>query len=429
MVGSRLSQTRDAQADLFASMTDEENLDGEKPLPQSEIFQKAVFFVPAGADISSAAICATLFYLARHRSVYDRLVDEIRSTLASGANISGGPKLTGCQCLRSCIDECMSPPVGGTLWREQQASSKEAGEPLTVQGHVIPPGTQVGVSIYALHHNERYFPAPFAYTPERWLASEMSQDERKLTHDAFAAFSLGPRSCPGKAMAYLEMSLVIAKLIWYFDFAAAPGHFGEGGGRKSRTVRNSDDATIATPHLPIQASVALSGAALRRLRTRHPWTSTICMILRRLLALSIVADSCPNSHAVSPSLQAVLSSKPPRAALVVAMTCACMARARARVQRLRDLAREPHARHRRLLARRGPGSGCRWPSTSRSAAAFLFGPLGAVLGMVRAWYVGTVVRLCGAAESGGDGGFEPGFACAALSYLGFKEIEKTYFGG
>ncbi|RYP47706.1 hypothetical protein DL768_006296 [Monosporascus sp. mg162] len=243
MVGSRLSQARDAQADLFASMTDEENLDGEKPLPQSEIFQEAVFFLPAGADTSSAAICATLFYLTRHRSVYNRLADEIRSTFTSGADISGGPKLTGCQYLRCCIDEAlrMSPPVGGTLWREQQASSKKAGEPLIVDGHVIPPGTQVGVGIYALHHNERYFPAPFAYTPERWLASETSEDQRKLMHDAFAAFSLGPRSCPGKAMAYLEMSLVLAKLIWYFDFAAAPGRLGEVGARKSGTVGSPDE--------------------------------------------------------------------------------------------------------------------------------------------------------------------------------------------
>ncbi|RYO91774.1 hypothetical protein DL762_001993 [Monosporascus cannonballus] len=243
MVGSRLSQARDAQADLFASMTDEENLDGEKPLPQSEIFQEAVFFIPAGADTSSAAICATLFYLTRHRAVYNRLVDEIRSTFTSGTDISGGPKLTGCQYLRCCIDEAlrMSPPVGGTLWREQQASSKKAGEPLTVDGHVIPPGTQVGVSIYALHHNERYFPAPFEYAPERWSASETSEDQRKLMHDAFAAFSLGPRSCPGKAMAYLEMSLVIAKLIWYFDFAAAPGRLGEVGSRKGEMAGSPDE--------------------------------------------------------------------------------------------------------------------------------------------------------------------------------------------
>lgn len=245
MVRSRLAQPRDAQADLFASMTDEENLDGEKPLPQSEIFQEAVFFIPAGADTTSAAICAVLFYLARHKPVYYKLAREIRSTFGSGADISGGSKLTGCQYLRACIDEAlrMSPPVGGTLWREQQASSKAAGDPFVVDNQVIAPGTQVGVSIYSLHHNARYFPAPFTYSPERWLPSETSAGGggRRATQDAFTAFSLGPRSCPGKAMAYLEMSLVLARLIWYFDFAAAPGELGHVGSRKSPIPGSLDE--------------------------------------------------------------------------------------------------------------------------------------------------------------------------------------------
>lgn len=255
MVGSRLSQPRDAHADLFASMTDEANLDGEKPLPQSEIFQEAVFFIPAGADTSSAAICAALFYLSRHKVAYNKLVDEVRSTFTSGDDISGGPKLTSCQYLRACIDEAlrMSPPIGGTLWREQQRASlnnKAVEPPLIIDGHVIPPGTQVGVSIYALHHNECYFPAPFAYRPERWLPPSSEDSEKKHTtnnnmHDAFAPFSLGPRSCPGKAVAYLEMSLVLAKLVWYFDFAAAPGSLGHVGSRRKSQgalgVRDSED--------------------------------------------------------------------------------------------------------------------------------------------------------------------------------------------
>lgn len=47
--------------------------------------------------------------------------------------------------------------------------------------------------------------------------------------DAYAPFSIGPRGCPGKAMAYLEVNLTLAKTLWYFDFEPAPGRLGDIG--------------------------------------------------------------------------------------------------------------------------------------------------------------------------------------------------------
>ena len=49
IVGTGLAQDKDARPDLFASMTNEENLQDERPIPHSEVFQEAVFFLPAGA--------------------------------------------------------------------------------------------------------------------------------------------------------------------------------------------------------------------------------------------------------------------------------------------------------------------------------------------------------------------------------------------
>lgn len=47
---------------------------------------------------------------------------------------------------------------------------------------------------------------------------------------AFIPFSLGDRGCAGKAVAYLEISLAVAKTLWYLDFEKAPGAAGELGG-------------------------------------------------------------------------------------------------------------------------------------------------------------------------------------------------------
>lgn len=120
----------------------------------------------------------------------------------------------------------MSPPVPSIPWRQQAAEDPQKGEPLIIDGHVIPPGTQIGVSAYALHHNEDYFPSPFTFQPERWLDSAQAAKMRP----AFMPFSIGSRSCAGKAMAYLEASLVVAKTLWHFDLEAAPGRLGCVGG-------------------------------------------------------------------------------------------------------------------------------------------------------------------------------------------------------
>jgi cytochrome P450 len=97
---------------------------------------------------------ATLFYLARNPSCYQKLAQEIRSMFDNADEICG-TAIPNCQYLRACIDEAMrmSPPVPGTLWR-QLAPEEEAAGPLIVDGHVIPNGAKLGVNIYSLHHNE-----------------------------------------------------------------------------------------------------------------------------------------------------------------------------------------------------------------------------------------------------------------------------------
>lgn len=122
----------------------------------------------------------------------------------------------------------MSPPVAGIPWRQLAEKDPHKGKAFIIDGYIIPPGTQVGVCTYALHHNEEYFSDPYTFQPERWLVN----DKAKLAkmRSAFAPFSVGARACAGKAMAYLEASLVIAKTFWAFDFEATPGKLGLVGG-------------------------------------------------------------------------------------------------------------------------------------------------------------------------------------------------------
>ncbi|KAG8159543.1 hypothetical protein KVR01_010180 [Diaporthe batatas] len=182
------------------------------------------------SQTTSCALSAAFFYLSRYPLVYARLAAEVREAFSDESLIRGGPQLLGCKYLRAVIDETlrMSPPTTVMPWREvdRQLSLKE---PCVIDGHVVPGGTLVAISAYCIMHNEAYFPEPFAFRPERWL-DDTDPDRLARMVEAFIPFSFGETACLGKTMAYMEMSLVLAKTLWHFDFKQAPGESGKLGG-------------------------------------------------------------------------------------------------------------------------------------------------------------------------------------------------------
>ena len=59
-----------------------------------------------------------------------------------------------------------------------------------------------------------------------------------------------------------------------------------------------------------------------------------------------------------------------------------------------------------------------------AVTAFLFGALGAAMGMAQVWFVSPIGKLIGNPKFGGDIGFELAFTFSAISYLGLRFIEK-----
>ena len=154
------------------------------------------------------------YYLSRNPEAYAKVCGEVREMFSSADEIRTGQMLTSCVYLRACIDESlrMSPPVGGALWREVCKGG------VNINGKIIPQGYDVGVGIYAIQHNPAYYPGPYRYVPERWIVSEnTSQESVDLARSALSAFSTGPVGCVGKNLAYLELMVTIARVLWALD--------------------------------------------------------------------------------------------------------------------------------------------------------------------------------------------------------------------
>lgn len=178
--------------------------------------------------MSQCALAATLFYLADNEHAYNRARDEVRSKFASTSEISLGPALSSCYYLRACIDEAlrMSPPVGTGNGRETPANG------ITIDSEFIPADIDVGVSTYAIHHNEDYYSEPWTYKPERWIEGEQGTGRGTNIAQAkacFSPFSQGIRSCLGKGLAYTELTLTFASVLFVSDFKFADGELRQVG--------------------------------------------------------------------------------------------------------------------------------------------------------------------------------------------------------
>ncbi|KAI1170588.1 isotrichodermin C-15 hydroxylase [Nemania sp. FL0916] len=198
-----------------------------------ELWGESNLLIIAGSDTTSTAMAATLFYLVRNTQALQKASEEVRSKFSGVEEITQGARLTGCTYLRACIDEAMrmSPSVGGIAPREVLPGG------ITIDGESVPAGVVVGTPHYTIHHNSAYYPQPFTYMPERWVAGAagprklvsagafdaVSEQDVALAQSAFCPFSVGPRGCIGKGLAYIELTTSLARLLFLYDLRKAAG--------------------------------------------------------------------------------------------------------------------------------------------------------------------------------------------------------------
>lgn len=232
LVQDRLKAEADGidKRDLFSFIVNATDSETGRGFSQSELWSEARFLLIAGSDTISTGLTTLFFYLSRYPECYNKAAEEVRRVFKSGREIHCGlnSKMPQCVYLRACIDESMrmTPPASTILWREVSPGSGG----IVIDGRYIPEGYNVGVSIYCMQHNEDYFPNSFNFDPDRWLISDTnSKADIEKARQALLPFSLGPRGCPGKGLAYMEISNAMAKALWYYDFRAAKGSLGRVG--------------------------------------------------------------------------------------------------------------------------------------------------------------------------------------------------------
>jgi cytochrome P450 len=174
----------------------------------------------AGTETSAAALEWTMTELIKHPDILSKAQSEVRSAV-DGKDMVREADLPRLQYLKSVIRESLRlhPPAPLLVPRETT-------EACTVRGHEIPAGTRVIVNAKAIGTDpDAWGPDAARFVPERHLAEGVDLSDHKPWHDGFALvpFGMGRRSCPGVHFATAVVELLLANLLFCFDWRAPLG--------------------------------------------------------------------------------------------------------------------------------------------------------------------------------------------------------------
>ncbi|EHB14338.1 Cytochrome P450 4A11 [Heterocephalus glaber] len=183
---------------LFAKMENGSSLSDE------DLRAEVDTFMFEGHDTTASGISWAFYALAMHPNHQQKCREEVQNLLGDGSSIAS-EHLDQMPYTTMCLKEALRlyPPV--------PTVSRELSKPITFpDGHFLPKGILISLSIYALHHN------PKVFDPSRF-----APDSPRHSH-SFLPFSGGSRNCIGKQFAMNELKLAVALTLLHFELLPDP---------------------------------------------------------------------------------------------------------------------------------------------------------------------------------------------------------------
>ncbi|CAI7657824.1 unnamed protein product [Penicillium viridicatum] len=185
----------------------------ELNLSIDELIANAEILIIGGSETTASLLSGVTYLLLTNPTAHQKLKEEVRNVFQSQGDIDL-ISVTKLPYMLACLDEAMRmyPPIANGLPRV----CPEGGA--KVLGEYVPANTFVSIHQWALYRREEYFKDPNTYHPERFLGDQSFADDRR---EVLQPFHTGPRNCLGRNLAYSEMRLILALIIFNFDMEIA----------------------------------------------------------------------------------------------------------------------------------------------------------------------------------------------------------------
>ncbi|KAL6626322.1 hypothetical protein ACP70R_030048 [Stipagrostis hirtigluma subsp. patula] len=178
----------------------------------NEIISSVIFDIfAAGSHTSLMTLEWALSELIKNPRVLQKVQLEVRDTF-KGQDMLTEENMTKLNYLHLVIKETLRlhPPMVPRACRET----------CRVMGYDVPKDTAVFVNSWAIGRDKKYWDAADEFRPERFKNSSI---DFKGTDFEYIPFGAGRRICPGITLAWTNMELILASLLYHFDWQLPGG--------------------------------------------------------------------------------------------------------------------------------------------------------------------------------------------------------------
>ncbi|KAF2169488.1 hypothetical protein M409DRAFT_20702 [Zasmidium cellare ATCC 36951] len=206
------SENKEERLDMLSHFLKMKAPDGG-PADDKDVLMEALNVIGAGADTTSIAMRACLYYLCKTPDAYRRIqqeIDEYYRSKGLRQPITYQQTLElpfFCAVTREATR--LFPSIGYQLLRYAPAD-------MIVEGKRIPIGTVLGMSPTAANRDPQVWGEDAdEFNPSRWLSDE-DKVRHLNTHDLTFG-GTGPRTCIGRNIALIELHKFLAQFLHHFD--------------------------------------------------------------------------------------------------------------------------------------------------------------------------------------------------------------------
>ena len=168
----------------------------------------------AGSDSLYTCLEWSMFEMLKNPRVMEKAQNEARQVFGRAGNVDES-RLNELKYLKLIIKESLRlhPPAPLLLPRESRESC-------VISGYDIPAKTRVLINAWAIGRDPRYWNEPETFYPERFIDSSI---DFRGSNFEFIPFGGGRRMCPGMSYAVALIELLLAQLLFHFDWKLPDG--------------------------------------------------------------------------------------------------------------------------------------------------------------------------------------------------------------
>jgi cytochrome P450 len=192
--------TRSESNDLLGALLKVRYSDGHG-MSDRELRDEMMTLLLAGHETTAVSLSWTWYLLALNKQAEAKLHQEIDEVLGDrDPTVADIPRLRYTDWV---VKESMR--IYPLAW----GIGRKALRAFEIGPYRLPAGTNIFLMPWITHRDERFYPEPDCFRPERW--DPLNQDA-ELPHFAYFPFGGGPRKCIGASFAQMESVLLLVTL-------------------------------------------------------------------------------------------------------------------------------------------------------------------------------------------------------------------------